>query len=156
MHTIPYVYTPPLSTNVVDTQLGFEWRSTQEGSEVGSAARMRSTQRTSTVISLFSSGAYCVSLADCAENSTLTIHIVRFSFFLTKGTQAIFLEQTPTASEGALLCDFLPQLRGALHTSYSNEVPRLSVVIFQLERSKGRPLGQAVPSCLGAVSRSTL
>ena len=36
--------------------------------------------------------------------------------------EAIFLGQTPTASEGALLCDFLPHLHGALHTGYSNEV----------------------------------
>jgi len=57
--------------HVVDTQLGgtdvrwlFEWRLQQERSEVGRAAKTRSTQRTSTVISLFSSGAYCFSLAE--------------------------------------------------------------------------------------------
>ena len=85
------------------------------------------------------------------EFDTYDPHCAIF-FFIPGGTQAIFLDQTPTASEGALLCDFLLQLHGALHTSYSNEVPRLSVVIFQLERSRGRPLGQAVPSCLAAVS----
>jgi len=56
---------------VVDTQPGgrdarwpFEWRVTQERSEVGSAAKTCSNQRTSTVISLFSSGAYYFSLTD--------------------------------------------------------------------------------------------
>jgi len=47
-----------------DVRLPFQWRLTQERSEVGSAARTRSTQHTSTVISLFSSGAYCFSLAE--------------------------------------------------------------------------------------------
>ena len=36
-----------------DVRLPFEWRLTQERSEVGSAARTRSTQRTSPVISIF-------------------------------------------------------------------------------------------------------
>jgi len=57
--------------HVVDTQSGgtdarwlFKSRLPQERSEVGRAARTRSTQRTSTVISLFSSGAYYFSLAE--------------------------------------------------------------------------------------------
>jgi len=57
--------------HVVDTQsVGtdvrwpFEWRLPQERSQVGRAAKTRSTQRTSTVISLSSSGAYCFSLAE--------------------------------------------------------------------------------------------
>jgi len=66
--------------------------------------------------------------------------VVRLSFSLLAGlitNEAIFLGRTPTASEGALLCGFLPKLHGALHTGYSNEVSLFSVVISQLERSKG-------------------
>ena len=65
--------------------------------------------------------------------------IVRLSFSLLEGlspNEAIFLQTAPS-SEGALLCDFLPQLHGALHIGYSNEVSLSSVVIFQVERSKG-------------------
>jgi len=68
--------------------------------------------------------------------------IVRLSFSLLAGlitNEAIFLGDTPISSEGALLCDFLPQLHGALYTGYSNEDPLFSVVIFQLERSKVIP-----------------
>jgi len=66
--------------------------------------------------------------------------IVRLSFSLLEGPSpkdAISLGQTPTASEGALLCDCLLQLHGALHTGYSNEASLFSVVIFQVERGKG-------------------
>jgi len=81
---------------------------------------------------------------------------VRLSFSLLAGlitNVAIFLGQTPTASEGALLCDYLLQLHGALHTGYSNEVPLFSVVIFQVERSKGHTdYSDKRCSCLGDVS----
>ena len=59
-----------------------------------------------------------------------------FLFVLPEGlssNEAIFLGQTPTASEGALLCDFLPQLHGALF-GWSSLLLRRH---FQLERSKG-------------------
>ena len=45
--------------------------------------------------------------------------------------------RTGTAGDGALLCDFLSQLHGTLHTGYLNGVPLFSVVIFKVERSKG-------------------
>lgn len=68
---------------------------------------------------------------------------------------ANFLGHTPTASEGVLSCDLLAtQLYGVLHTSYPNEVPLFSVVIFQLGRS--RLLEQAVQSRLGVVNTSSL
>ena len=114
----------------------FEWHLTQERSEVGRAARARSTQRTSTVISIFPVALIVFRWRMSRELDT----IVRLSFPLLAGlttNEAIFLGQTPIASEGALLCDFLPQLHGALYTGHSNEVPLFSVVIFQLERSKG-------------------
>ena len=65
-----------------DARWPFRWRLPQERSEVGSAARARSTQRTSTVISLFSSRAYCFSLAN---EQRIRHHCATF-FFLTGGT----------------------------------------------------------------------
>jgi len=82
--------------------------------------------------------------------------IVRLSFSLLEGpspNDAIFLGKTPTASEEALLCDFLPRLYGALHPGYSNGVP-LSLSSFPAGEKQRtyRLLGQAVLSCLGDVS----
>jgi len=104
----------------VDTQSGgtdvswpFEWRLTRERSDVEGAARTLSTQWASTAISLFPVALIVIRWPNEQRIQQLRSTLCDFPFSLPVGlstNEAIFLGQTPTANEGALLCDVLLQL----------------------------------------------
>jgi len=83
-----------------------------------------------------------------------------FPFSLEEGLSpnvAIFLGQTPTASEGALLCDFLPQLHARRIPVIRMKFPSSPLSFSSWREARiDQLLGQAVLSCLGDVGGSSL